>query len=317
MAGLLGACAEGAPPAPSVTPPPVTPPSITGPVGPLIVGQSYLDPNGYIEYIPGDAPLVLVAPHGGTVSPAGLPDRVCSGCSTTNDLNTQELARAVVDEFRQRTGARPHLIVNRLHRRKFDGNRERTEATGGNAALDGSWIWLHAAIDSSKALVARRHSRGLLIDVHGHAHAIARLELGYLLGASELRSSDALLASGNALSRSSVARLAGDTRSAADRGTAILRGPRSLGALLAIDGVRAVPSPLDAAPLVGEEYFTGGYNTMRHGSLDGGALDAIQIESHFSGIRDSDASRAEFARVLTRALRAFLDVHYGWSGPTP
>jgi hypothetical protein len=81
--------------------------------------------------------------------------------------------------------------------------------------------------------------------------------------------------------------------------------------------LRAVPSPTDAAPLAGEEYFNGGYNTARHGSLAGGSLDAIQIESHFAGIRDSETNRVAFARVLSSALRTYLEVHYGWTGVRP
>lgn len=316
LTGLLAACAEGAAPAaPPITPPPIVPPAVSGPVGPLVVGQTYVDPSGYIEYVPGDAPLVIVAPHGGTLSPSGLPDRSCAGCTTTNDLNTQELARTLVEEFRQRTGARPHLIVNRLHRRKFDGNRDLAEATGGTASLNTSWTWLHAAIDSAKAGVARRHARGLVIDLHGHAHPIARLELGYLLGDAELRASDATLAAGGAMSRSSVARLAADTRTVDDRGVALLRGPRSLGALLGGEGIRSVPSPTDPAPLIGEEYFNGGYNTQRHGSLAGGSLDAIQIECHLAGIRDTETNRVAFAKALTTALRTYFMAHYGWTGP--
>lgn len=317
LAGLLAACGEGAAPAaPPVTPPPIVPPAVNGPVGPLVVGQTYVDPSGYIEYVPGDAPLVIVAPHGGTLSPSGLPDRSCAGCTTTNDLNTQELARTLVEEFRQRTGARPHLIVNRLHRRKFDGNRDLAEATGGTTSLNVSWTWLHAAIDSARAGVTRRHTRSLLIDLHGHAHAIPRLELGYLLGDAELRASDATLAAAGAMSRSSVARLAADTRTVDDRGVRLLRGPRSLGALLAVEGIRSVPSPTDPAPLIGEEYFNGGYNTQRHGSLAGGSLDAIQIECQLPGIRDSESNRAAFARALTTALRTYFTVHYGWTGTT-
>jgi len=317
LTGLLVGCAEGAASAPPpVAPPPVVPPVVTGPVGPLVVGQMYTDASGFIEYVPGDAPLVIVAPHGGTLSPAGLPDRSCAGCTTVNDLNTQELARTLVEEFRQRTGARPHLIVNRLHRRKFDGNRDLAEATGGTATLNASWTWLHAAIDSAKAGVARRSTRGLVIDLHGHAHPIARLELGYLLGDAELRATDATLAAGGAMSRSSVARLAADTRTVDDRGVTLLRGPRSLGALLAAEGIRSVPSPTDPAPLVGEEYFNGGYNTQRHGSLAGGSLDAIQIECHLTGVRDSEGNRAQFARALTTALRTYFTVHYGWTGPS-
>lgn len=293
--------------------PPVTASAPTGPQGPLTVGQVYTDAAGYVEYTPGSAPLVLVAPHGGTLSPNGLPDRSCGGCVTVTDLNTQELARAVADTFLARTGVRPHLIVNRLHRRKYDGNRDRDEATGGTRALDTTWLWMHAAIDSARQRIQLANTRGLLIDVHGHGHDIPRLELGYLLSASSLRQDDATLTATAAMGASSVARLATDARQSSDRGVALLRGPNSLGALLGARGVPAVPSPADPAPRAGEEYFSGGYNTARHGSLNGSALDAVQIESHLTGIRDSAASRGAFAAKLVDALLVFLDRHYGWT----
>jgi hypothetical protein len=307
-AASLAGCGGGT----ADNPTPVQPGTvISGPVGPLAVGSTYLDPNGWIEYVPGDAPLVIVSPHGGTISPTDIPDRACTGCVTANDLNTQELAREIIAAFVRRTGKRPHLVVNRLHRRKFDGNRELQEATNGRSVLAPTWTWLQAALDSATSRVASRPTRGLLIDVHGHGHDIARLELGYLLTDSELRRSDAVLGAGGDMSRTSIARLAGDSRSG-ERGTALLRGPNSLGALLVAAGYPSVPSPGTPAPLVGEDYFDGGFNTRRNGSVQGGAVDAIQIESHFTGVRDSAASRAAFADALADALIRFLDRHYGW-----
>lgn len=280
----------------------------------MAVGQTYTDKGAYVEYVVGDAPLVLVAPHGGTLTPAALPDRTCSACVTVADANTQELTRAVADTFFARTGKRPHLVINRLHRRKFDANRDVTEATGGNRGLDTTWLWMHAAIDSARLRVTRLGARGLLLDMHGHGHAVPRLELGYLLTAATLRQDNASLVASGAMTRTSIAQLSLDSRSIADRGVALLRGPNSLGALLVARGVPAVPSPADPAPLVGEEYFNGGYNTERHGSLNGAALDAIQIEHHFSGVRDNATTRGVYARALVEALLAYLARHYGWPG---
>ncbi len=302
-----GGATPVAPPPPTVTP--------AGPVGPLVTGQRYTDASGYVELVPGDAPVVIVAPHGGTEAPSSLPDRSCSACVTVNDLNTQELARAIVDTFRVRTGLRPALLTNQLHRRKFDGNRDLAEATGGTAALTNTWTWWHAAIDSAKAGVVRRATRGILIDLHGHGHSVPRLELGYLLSASELRSSDTILNVTAAMGRTSIARLAADSRNASNRGLALLRGPQSFGALIAARGYPAVPSPSDPAPLVGQEYFDGGYNTQRHGSAGGGAIDAIQIECNLAGVRDTAAARGAFASALVTVLLQYLDVHYGWRPP--
>lgn len=315
---VLAACSGGeadvrTPTSPTVPPSPVAPPSPTGPVGPLAIGQAYTDKGAYVEYVVGDAPLVLVAPHGGSLSPSALPDRTCSACVTVADANTQELTRAVADTFFARTGKRPHLVINRLHRRKFDANRDVTEATGGNRGLDTTWLWMHAAIDSARSRVLRLGGSGLLLDMHGHGHAVPRLELGYLLSAATLRQDDVALTASGAMARTSVARLATGSRSASDRGVALLRGPNSLGALLAARGVPSVPSPTDPAPLAGQDYFTGGYNTERHGSLNGSALDAIQIEHHFGGVRDNATSRGVYARNLVDALITYLARHYGWT----
>jgi N-formylglutamate amidohydrolase len=260
----------------------------------------------------GTMPLVLLAPHGGDLSPAELPDRSCAGCVLLNDANTQALATAVSDAFFTRTGLRPFVVVNRLHRRKFDAHRELTEATDGYVALEPLWDLWHERVDSAKARATRVHPRALLLDLHGHAHAIARIELGYLLTASHLRETDEQLSA--RLGNSSIARL-DSVGLAGARGAAMLRGAGALGSRLATLGFASVPSDVDSAPLVGQEYFNGGYNTERHGSQASGAVDAIQLEHHYAGLRDTPANRAAYAEALVTALLAYLDDHYGWSPP--
>lgn len=281
----------------------VFPPPGPGPVAPL-------DVSAWVTSSDGTIPLVIVAPHGGDLSPSELPDRDCAACETLNDANTQALAVEIAAAFERRTGKRPFLVINRLHRRKFDANRDQDEATDGYAPLAPLWSLFHQRIDSAKVRALRLHARALLIDLHGHAHAVPRLELGYLLTAANLRLSDTVLAP--LLFASSIAGL--DSSSVAgDSGVALLRGPRALGTRLALLGYSAVPSASDPAPLVGESYFNGGYNTARHGSLAGGRVDAVQLECHFTGVRDTAASRTAFAEALVTALLAFLQDHYAWS----
>lgn len=270
-----------------------------------------VDPSWLPEATVGTAPLVLIAPHGGDLSPASLPDRNCAGCSTVNDLNTQELARLVADAFERRTGRRPHLVINRLHRRKFDANRDLAEATGGYASLDTVWRAFQGSIDSARARVGRSNGRGLVIDLHGHGHEVARLELGYLLTDATLRLTDSALTARGELARTSIARLAIDRVSGATP-IALLRGTASLGALLVAAGYPSVPSPADLAPKAGELYFEGGYNTDRHGSLLGGPTDAIQIECNLEGVRDTADNRTRFADALAAALERLLRDQYGW-----
>jgi hypothetical protein len=314
---LAAACAGGSggpsSPAPGTTTPPVVPTPATpeAPTGPFALGSTYEDPDGWIEYQPGNAPLILIAPHGGTLAPTSIPDRTCSGCETVNDLNTQDLARQIADSFAARTGRRPHLVLNRLSRRKFDANRDIAEATGGFAGTERSWRYLHAYVDTAKAAIVRTPGKGLVLDLHGHGHAIARLEVGYLLTATQLRLDDATLATQSAMNQTSIARLTRDAL-AGEAPVALLNGPNSLGGLLAAAGVPSVPSHLDRAPAAGDEYFSGGYNTQRHGSLASGTIDAIQIEHNNAGIRDTPQNRGRYAGILATALARYFERHYGW-----
>ncbi len=271
-----------------------------------------LDVSAWVTASDGAMPLVLVAPHGGDLSPSALPDRNCPACVTTNDANTQALLYAISDAFQARIGRRPFVVVNRLHRRKFDANRDRAEATDGFAALDPMWDLFHARIDSAKARATRVHPRALLLDLHGHAHTIQRLELGYLLSDARLRLDDAGLTP--FVATSSIARLDSVGR-AGTRGAAMLRGPLALGSRLALLGYPAVPSAADPAPLAGEPYFEGGFNTARHGSAIRGPVDAIQVEHHFTGVRDTPEHRAAYAEALVTALLVYFGDHYGWTPP--
>lgn len=271
-----------------------------------------LDPTGWVSASDGTIPVVIVAPHGGDLSPSELPDRSCAGCVTLNDANTQALAEEIAAAFQRRIGRRPFVVVNRLHRRKFDGNRELTEATGGFAQLAGMWEYWQANIDSARVRAARIHTRAILIDLHGHAHAIPRLELGYMLGASQLRLTDAQLLP--LLPGTSITRLH-QLKPMGDSGAALVRGPRALGSRLAALGVPSVPSDVTPAPLVGEDSFSGGFNTQRHGSATGGPVDAIQIECHNVGVRDTAANRTAFAEALVTALLWMLEDYYGWTPP--
>ena len=299
--GLLAsvaACAAGDPEAGTAPPPTgvVTPPP------PLPI-------TTWVDLEDGTMPLVLIAPHGGDLTPADLPDRTCTGCVLVNDTNTRALALAIASAFELRVNRRPFVVVNRLNRRKFDGNRDLLEATGGHLPLEAFWNLYQSRIDSAVARAKRLHPRALVIDLHGHGHAVPRLELGYLLTASSLRLPDGQL--GPIVAQSSIGGL---HRAAAsgDSGVALLRGPRSLGARFRSLGVPAVPSDNDAAPLVDQDYFNGGYNTSRRGSLLGGAVDAIQIETHYTGVRDTPESRFAFAEAFVTALLAYLQDHYGW-----
>lgn len=135
---------------------------------PYIPGQAYFGANNYIEYLAGNLPLIISVPHGGILLPAGIPDRDCDGCSYARDINTQELARAVYEAVHDQTGCWPHVIINRLHRRKLDANRDLPEAADGNPQAELAWTEFHQYIDAAKEATQLQFNKGFYIDLHGH-----------------------------------------------------------------------------------------------------------------------------------------------------
>src|SRR5438876_8110342 len=154
-------------------------------------GQTYFGREKHIEYLAGDLPVIISAPHGGRERPEELPDREQG--TFAFDTNTQELARSVADEMHTRTGHWPHMIICRVHRHKLDCNREIGEGAAGNPFAEEAWREFQGFIDAAHAGVVRQQGRGLYIDLHGHGHAEQRLELGYLHSADQLGLSDAEL----------------------------------------------------------------------------------------------------------------------------
>ena len=90
----------------------------------------------------------------------------------------------------------------------------------------------------------------------------------------------------------------------------VLRGKNSFGSLM--DSLRfySVPSKKYPGP-EGSRYFSGGYNTLRHGSRDGGMISAIQIEAPKPGIREDQQTWSKFASALTTVVDEYYFRHIG------
>lgn len=288
-----------------------------------VVGKTYFGANRYIQYIPGDAPVILTAPHGGALRPETIPDRskdACGGEATLQtDTNTAQLVLAMRQSYFERFGKYPHVVINRLQRRKLDANRPLKEAACGNAEAERAFAEWHAFIDVAKAQVVKTSGRGWYMDIHGHGHEIQRLELGYLIRPGDLNKPDAEIdATPRLRERTSVRTLLqrdGVTLSG------LLRGPGSLGALYAREGFPAVPSASDPRP-GSARYFNGGYNTSRHtcggeatelGGATDGPICGIQIEANFKGVRDTPESWKRFGDATAVVLEEYLRVNWDLS----
>ncbi|MEM6806395.1 MAG: hypothetical protein AAF696_33660, partial [Bacteroidota bacterium] len=274
----------------------------------FVPGTSYFSSDNYVEYIAGNLPLIISVPHGGELEPQNIPDRNCGGCVYVKDSYTQELGREIQQSIVSKIGCSPHLVVNLLHRKKLDANRSIGDAADGNPDAEAAWNHYHAFIDSAKQILMQDFGKGLFLDFHGHGHDIQRLELGYLLSRSELQQSNTQLNDSIFRNESSIRHLANNTESPAPF-SQILRGSNSFGALVEDKNYPSVPSDLDPFPIGSEPYFSGGYNTDRYGSADGGSIDAIQIECN-QEVRFVETDRKKFADSLATAILSFLEIHY-------
>ena len=269
-----------------------------------VPGQTYFGRNQYIEYYAGNLPYILSAPHGGQETPAEIPDRTYG--TTTYDTHTQETARAFIDSVVARTGKHPHVIICRLARIKLDANRDSLEGAQGNPYALQAWQEWHHFIEVARESIVAQYGKGLYVDLHGHGHTIQRLELGYNLSASQLRLPDDSLNLPAQVYSSSIRTLAG---SSPEHLSGLLRGPRSLGTYFENRGFRAVPSTMQPSPGA-DPYFTGGFDTERHGSLFGGPIDGVQIETNYSGVRDTEPNYRRYAGALAEVFDYYTAWHH-------
>ncbi|MFQ5753850.1 MAG: N-formylglutamate amidohydrolase, partial [bacterium] len=266
-----------------------------------IPGQIYYGRNNYVEYHAGDLPLIFSAPHGGNMTPAEIPDRTYG--TTTTDSYTRETTLAIRNAVLNFTSHYPHIIISNLKRTKLDPNREIVEAAQGNPWAEQAWNEYHGFIELAKDSVTANFGKGFYVDIHGHGHAIKRLELGYLLSASTLSKTDEQLNSTYYINSSSIRALALE---ASVDFAELLRGPKSLGTLFEEKGIPAVPSLSQPNPGSGNPYFSGGYSTRRHGSRDDGTISGVQIEAYKVGLRDTPANRMHYAQVITEVFDEFF-----------
>jgi hypothetical protein len=262
----------------------------------------------YIEYIPGNMPLIISIPHDGNLKPNDIPPRPCKNCAKNRDVYTIEIGLEIRKIIFREIGLYPYIIINNLHRTRLDPNRNINEAADGDSIAGKAWEEFQSYIDSAESAVQNKFGKGLYIDLHGHRHPIKQTEIGYLLSSDELRLDDSFLNSGSFSEYSSIRHLIGYNSKALSF-TELIKGQFSLGTLLEAKGYPCVPSSSKPFPAEGEAYFSGGYNTTRHGSSQGSTIDGIQIELDID-LRSDSQKRLRLANDLALVLVDYLKIHY-------
>jgi N-formylglutamate amidohydrolase len=201
----------------------------------------------------GTLPIIISAPHGGLEDVPGVPVRTNRDAFrfvTGADVNTRELAHAIIREIEKRVDAKPYYVVARFRRRYLDVNRtpeHAYESPGAKFYYDA----YHDTLAQFCREVQNRYGVGLLIDVHGQATYKDQVLVGTVGGES----------------------------------VKLLRQRKGDGALVGEDGVvgflqragfRTQPA-LDATDFNVPRY-NGGHITQAYGSNHPAGVDAVQFE---------------------------------------
>jgi len=271
-------------------------------------GKSYSDSEGWTSLTVGNMPLVISVPHGGMLDLDSVEDRNCADAVTVTDSYTKELAREIEAVMQKFYGLKPYIVVCNLRRKEVDQNREIENGTCGNPAMDKPWNVFHNYLDTALAMATRQFGSCLYIDLHGHGHENQRLELGYLLKATELP--DALNGTEKTAAftkKSSLNNLI-ETSDGKQTLQGLLTGDNAFGTMMANEGFPAVPSKQDPLPLEGEKYFNGGYNSRQYTTDKYANVYGWQIECNLKGVRDA-AGRPIFARAFSKVILKYLKLN--------
>lgn len=201
------------------------------------------------------------------------------------------------DEICRITGGQcPAVILSNLHRSRLDPNREVNEATFNVEEMVEAYNEYMGSIEAAQSEI--QIGRGLLLDIHGHGHAIQRAELGYTVTAERLNNDDL------DYRYSSIKQLYLDHEPISF--DELLRGSLSYGKMLEDEHFDCIPCPKYPKPS-GDPYFTGGYITQRFSSRDDpdSVTDAIQIES----ARSDRENRTEYVAALARVTKLFMETY--------
>jgi N-formylglutamate amidohydrolase len=203
----------------------------------------------------GAMPVIISAPHGGTLDVPGVPPRKgvglpvgSAGFFTGRDGGTEELAGLIAVEVFLKTGKRPYLVAAKFHRKYVDANRP-PEIGYEDPRARPTYDAYRGTLAAYCKEVRAKYGRGLLLDVHSQ---------GVLPGTVIRGTRDGKTV---ALLRQRF-------------GEKAHTGPDSLFGLLARAGLKVHPAKLDE-----KEFPTlnGGNIVQTYGGGDFG-IDAVQLE---------------------------------------
>jgi len=233
----------------------------------------------------GQLPVLVSAPHGGTLKIQGVEPRVgegvpkgASGFFAGRDGGTEELAKQVVRALERKTGHRPYSVISATHRRYLDPNRPAEIAYEDEDAKP-VYERYHDSCRTFCRDILADYRGGILLDVHGQGSSAETVYRGKQQGKTVSRLRERF----------------GETAHS---------GEESFFGLLKRKGWTVFPDPFDGREQSG---FTGGYIVQSHGSHRPEGLDAIQLE--FGADYRKPANRDRIADDLADVVISYLDLY--------
>ena len=275
-------------------------------------GDIITDSQGYISYRVGNTPIIITVPHDGTLTPSTFPDR--TGASTRAE-NTRKIAEQFAYFFNANSnGLYPHIIYNNVSRSKLDPDLNQMDGAQGNSYANLSYGTYHSFLQTAIDSVEAYFDAGILLNLVEHNHSNQRVELGYLLSASDLDLTNLQLNSYSG--QSSVSHIANLSSSSFAE---VIRGYNSLGTLIVGSSYtsndvnytfEAVPT-LETPNVGNSDYSSGGYTITQYGSSNGGKINGIDVATPFAGFRDNANAYRALAVILEGSVKSFYQENLG------
>jgi N-formylglutamate amidohydrolase len=237
-----------------------------------------------VTVIEGELPIVISAPHGGTLSIPDCPLRTKKETpqfATVLDTGTDLLAQAIATKLEARLKKKPWVVIANFSRKYVDANRKEAwgvESDAGKAVYSAYHKALRRAVDE----VRRTNKTGLLIDVHG-------------------QSTDAQTVFRGTDNRKTV------FQTLEHQGEPSFTGRDSFLGHLESLGVVISPTCQESDKLEHPKY-DGGYIVQAYGSKKKGSIDAIQLEfgKSFRDKAGYESTAEKVAEALERHHKTYL-----------
>ncbi len=244
--------------------------------------------NEFLQVQRGELPIIITAPHGGSLAIPGVPKRLgpeverTSGKFVTGqDGRTLELATATAKRVEEITGKKPYLVAMKAHRQYVDPNRPEKEGVEHEKARV-----VHAAFHGQvrefvDELRKQFPNGALLLDIHGQASSADTIFRGTQNGTTVMKMVE-------------------------KHGAVAFTGEQSVLGYLATKGIKISPPNTPPGTPPETKSFGGGYDVRTYGSHMTNGVDAIQLEFGASFRMDAK-KREETAKALAEAIKAYTE----------